>query len=169
MTVFQVTVEDYEVEALLTRMDITLSPQGLAAFLTETGTYAIQSAGRDLFQDEGGPSVGGAWAPLAPSTQEIRSSQGYGAAHPINRRTGDLEDFITNSSGRIEVDPTGATLTYPGGQATGDLQDALQMAQAGGVSDSGKKISARPVLAASPVMMSEIVMEMMFFIAGRRP
>jgi len=47
----------------------------------------------EIFADEGHPS----WRPLAPKTQRIRASLGYGSQHPILFRTGSLLKALTKS------------------------------------------------------------------------
>jgi hypothetical protein len=72
---------------------------------------------------------------------------GYGAAHPINHRTGELERYITQEDGRVVAHGFGATLTLPGNKASGELKDKFIHAQAGGISENGRPYPARPVLA----------------------
>jgi phage gpG-like protein len=54
---------------------------------------------RRTFESEGVSSAAGAWAPLAPSTERDRLRKGYGAAHPILVRTGDLKSSVVGRTG----------------------------------------------------------------------
>ena len=118
------------VQAMLQNLELKLAPPNIAAFLhVEVDPYlAMRAANR--FSNEG-DDVTGPWAPLQPATQAIRSSQGFGASHPINVRTGELERYIVNSGGDTSVNPAGATLTFPGSPASGELADKVQTAQSG--------------------------------------
>jgi hypothetical protein len=49
--------------------------------------------------DTEGRSTPSAWVPLTPRTQRQRQLQGYGAAHPILKRTGELFNSITGGGG----------------------------------------------------------------------
>lgn len=117
-------------EALLTRLSLVLSPPGVAAYLGATVDPWITRRAKSRFANEGDDVVGN-WLPLASATQQIRASQGYGADHPINHRTGALEQYITGSPPRITMSALGATLTSPGHAVTGKLRKKLDTAQSG--------------------------------------
>ena len=136
----QVVVHDKEVRTMLTRLDIAISPVGLATFLgVVVDPYLKGRAGQRFLQE--GDDVTGSWAPLKPATQTIRSEMGFGAAHPINVRTGELERYIVEGDNRITAHAAGATLTMPGHDAAGELFDKVSRAQGG---DS--RTVPRPVL-----------------------
>lgn len=59
---------------------------------------AFQAAVGRAFASEGA-STGAPWAPLAKSTQAERVRLGFGAAHPILKRTGKLERALTLGEG----------------------------------------------------------------------
>lgn len=118
------------VQAMLLHLESKLSPPNIGAFLlTKVDPFLRVRAGQ-RFQDEGDDVVG-QWAPLKPATEGIRAAQGYGAAHPINRRTSELEDYIVKSGGGVTVHPAGANLTFPGQPASGELAEKVRTAQMG--------------------------------------
>lgn len=118
------------VDAMLTHLAAKLDPAFMGAWLqTEVGPYLSQRA-KARFGGEGDDVVG-QWAPLSPATQNIRASQGFSAAHPINNRTGELENYITNTPAAVSINPAGATLTYPGTPPSGELADKVSTAQSG--------------------------------------
>lgn len=126
----QITGDASGVQAMLNRLEQKLLPPNIGAFLNVTVDPYLQQRASQRFAGEGDDVVGN-WSPLSPATEGIRSAQGYGAAHPINRRTGDLENYIARSGGDVDVNPAGATLTFPGAPAQGELADKVQTAQVG--------------------------------------
>lgn len=130
------------VQAMLLHLEQKLYPPNLGGFLTLQVEPFLRTRAGARFQGEGDDVVGN-WAPLSAVTQSIRGSQGYGASHPINHRTSELEDYITNSPGGITINPMGATLTYPGTPPSGELAQKVETAQVG---RSSPNTVARPVL-----------------------
>lgn len=118
------------VQAMLLHLETKLSPPSLGVFLAAKVDPFLRVRSGQRFAGEGDDVVG-QWLPLTAATQGIRQQMGYGAAHPINRRTGQLEDYIRNAPSNLTVHPAGANLTYPGTPATGDTLDKLQTAQQG--------------------------------------
>lgn len=118
------------VQAMLSHLESKLHPPQMGMFLQAYVEPYLQKRAGDRFSNEGDDAVG-KWAPLKPATEGIRSSQGYGSAHPINRRTGELEDYIRNTPGSVLIHPAGANLTYPGTPASGELADKVSTAQGG--------------------------------------
>ena len=137
---------DAGVQRMLEALDTALNPIAVAGFLGAVVDPYIRGRAADRFASEG-DGASGQWAPLSPATQEIRDQMGYGASHPINRREGELEEFITQRKGGTTVAPYGASIRFPASSPGGELRDKFEHAQAGGVSDSGKSFPARPVLA----------------------
>lgn len=134
------------VEEMMKVIDTSLSAVALAGFMSGVVGPYLQSRAADRFEGEGDDVVG-AWAPLASVTVDIRANQGYGGAHPINRRTDELRDYIVNGPMATPSLPgVGTDLIMPGKPPQGELVDKLVHAQRGGVSDSGKEFPARPVL-----------------------
>lgn len=123
-------VDSKEVDLMFDRAIMATSPLALAGFLrTYIDPFLRQRAGT-RFQQEG-DDASGSWLPLMESTQEIRSNEGYAPSHPINVRTGELEDYIVNHAGSIVGTATGAVLTLPGDPASGELADKISTAQMG--------------------------------------
>lgn len=118
------------VDHMLERLNVALSPVGLEAFLLSFVEPWLQGRAQERFQNEGDDVVG-QWAPLKPATVMMRQEWGYGGAHPINRRTGDLEQYIVDSPARITQVGSGVVLTTPGNKATGELADKVTTAQVG--------------------------------------
>lgn len=128
--------DDRGVQAVLNSLDSALSPVGVAAFLGGTVQPYLQQRAEARFRGEGDDVVG-KWQALASATQYIRATQGYGAAHPINRRTGELEEYITGSPSQITIHAFGATLTHPGKKPLGELKEKVQVAQMGRPDNQG--------------------------------
>ena len=124
----QIVGDTVGVQAMLLHLEAKLYPPNLAYFLgVEVDPY-LRNRAEARFQDEGDDVVG-KWEPLHPATINIRQQQGYGSG-PINRRTGELENYIT-SVGDVTPHPAGATLTLPGAPASGELAEKVQTAQIG--------------------------------------
>lgn len=141
-----ITVDDSDVERMMDRIEAATSPVGLTAFLSNNVDPWLRRRASSRFRSEGDKATG-KWAPLSPATVAIRESMGYGGTGPINRRTGDLEDYITSTDGDVTSSGSSTvTLTLPGGNPDGELAEKIMMAQTG-VSKTGKQGTARPVLA----------------------
>lgn len=141
MTDVSIIINSREVEKSLDKLMLLLGPAGLIAFLGSTmAPYLARRAG-DRFAGEG-DDVTGAWAPLKDSTIRLRAEQGFPAG-PINRRTGELENWVTGGS--FEAYPTvdGASMRYPRDKPTGELRKKMETAQKGKKHPS---TVARPVL-----------------------
>lgn len=118
------------VQSMLAHLERKLEPAQMGVWLnTYVEPYLQQRAGQ-RFANEGDDAVG-AWAPLKPATEGIRASQGYGSSHPINRRSGELENYIRNTPAALTINPAGAVLTYPGTPPSGELADKVSTAQSG--------------------------------------
>lgn len=138
----QILVKEKQVQALLHSLDTALNPVAIAAFLGATVDPHIRRRAQERFTSEG-DDVSGKWLPLTPATQQIRAQMGYGSAHPINVRSGQLQDYVVDSANAIAVTPLGAVLRMPGKPAAGTLKDKVRTAQKG--SDDGRT-PARPVI-----------------------
>lgn len=136
----QIAGNDAGVQRMLDILDTALNPVALAGFLGATVDPYLRSRAKTRFEQEGDDVTGG-WAPLKEATQNIRISLGYGAAHPINKREGDLEDYIVDSPNALLVHPWGASLKLPGKPPQGDMIDKMETAQRG-----GPRTVPRPVL-----------------------
>lgn len=131
-TLVTLDVHPEDVENVLMRLNMALSPVGMMGFLSTTVAPFIRRRASARFAGEGDDVVG-KWLPLAESTVDIRSRMNLpiGGEHPINQRTGDLYDYITESPADVQPLPMGAQLTYPGVAATGWLEEKVKTAQTG--------------------------------------
>jgi hypothetical protein len=101
---------------------------------SRSAEYALERLG-EILQPDGlttwlGAEVGPYLKERAEARFQIRLSQNYGAG-PINRRTGELEDWVVNSGWRAYPNSTGGSLAYPGAQPSGELLEKVQTAQKG--------------------------------------
>lgn len=132
---------DEQVGIMLDRLAYVTSPVVLNQFLNTKIDPYLRMRMESRFQQEG-DDVTGPWAPLSPVTEQFRTQFGFGAAHPINIRTGDLHDYIVGTPGMNVYDATGATLVLPGRPPEGKvLKKKLKTAQQG-----DDRTPARPVL-----------------------
>lgn len=130
----------------LEKLERFLSDAWLAFFLeTEVEQY-IKSRAKRRFDSEG-DDVSGPWAPLAPATREFRRAEGFDPDAPINVRSRELINWVTQSEGRVAPVGVGVRLTYPGNQPTGELKKKVQTAQSGSTRNRGMRPTPpRPVL-----------------------
>lgn len=128
---FSIIVHDEPVERMLRSLDTALNPVAIAGFLSGVVDPYLRGRAGSRFRNEGDDVVG-KWMPLREATQTIRADLGYGAAHPINKRTGELEDYIVNSPNSLNIHPWGASLTLPGkAPSNSELRKKVVTAQAG--------------------------------------
>jgi hypothetical protein len=155
---------DY-VEKLLDHLDQKLGPQGLTTFLSMTVYPYLLRRAKERFQNEGDDVVG-KWAPLAPATEVIRQTMGYGGAHPINVRTGELERYITQGSitSSVQATPVGAFLQHPSKAPTGKLKKKLKGAQQGDPTSGFRGAPPRPVLGMDEVDLGFVMAQLAFFV-----
>lgn len=135
------TVDSRDSDRALERLIALLSPVGAAAFLgTTIGPYLSKRA-KERFAGEGDDVVG-EWAPLKPITIEMRHSQGFEGG-PINRRTGELENWVVDGGWEAYPVGFGASMRYPKKAPSGELRKKVETAQKGRKSPN---TVARPVL-----------------------
>lgn len=160
----QIIGDSSGVQAMLNHLDTALNPVAIAGFLGATVDPYLRSRMKDRFAGEGDDVVG-KWIPLAQTTQDIRQQQGYGAAHPINRRTGDLENYIVGSPNAISIHGLGATLTMPGNRPTGELKKKVETAQRG---KANRPVTPpRPVLGMNEKDLAFVLTALAFHVKGR--
>ena len=157
-----IAVEKKSVDFLLFKLDTALNPVAIAGFLGAEIDPYIRDRARDRFKSEG-DDVSGKWAPLQQSTQNIREQMGYGAAGPINRRTGALEEYITGAPNRLTIHGLGATLQMPGPQPTGELKSKVQTAQQG---RNQPRTVPRPVIGLNERDLTFVLTALAFHLAG---
>lgn len=155
-----------DVTKMLVKVQAATAPEGFGQFLQTQVVPWLQERAQRRFASEG-DDASGAWAPLAPATVAIRA-RGYwnvGPEHPINVRTGELENYITqgtsgNNGMRLSAEEI--SVDYPGTPPTGVLADKVLHAQQG---MSGKlSYPARPVLAFSTIDQVEILHRLSIFL-----
>lgn len=101
------------VEKMLDHLDSALSPIGMQVFMNGRIGPWLRERAKARFRDEGDDAVG-RWKALSEPTQEWREGYGFGPSHPINRRTGELEEYVTNAPSRVTTSQGFALLTWPG-------------------------------------------------------
>lgn len=128
---------------MLETIDSALSPVGLAAFLYGSVGPWVKERAETRFRNEGDDVVG-KWAPLAETTVTIRESYGFGGDHPINKRTGELEEYITQGQVAVTAGLGEASLKFPANEPKSpSLRTKVKTAQQG---RSSPNTPARPVL-----------------------
>lgn len=153
------------VEAMLMRLETALAPPGLATWLEYGVEPIIQLRAKERFDTEG-DDVTGQWLPLKPYTQMVRAQSGFPPDHPINVRTGELERYITQSDGDVQMYPGGASMNYPGTNPTGTLADKVSTAQVG---SADGRTPARPVLGLNIHDLEAVLFSLASFIQVGRP
>lgn len=127
----------------LRMLALSTSPAGLSVFLHSRARNWLQERAEARF-GSGGDDASGPWKPLADSTQLRRRQLGYGGSSPINVRTGFLKGSVTAARGDMFVDALGATLIWPGGTMSPQIEHRYHQAQLGNNRTRGP---ARPVVA----------------------
>lgn len=154
-----ISIDDADVTQMFVRLDAAISPLGLATFFEERVDPYLQMRMRERFAQEG-DDVTGPWDQLAYSTEEYREAGGYDRSHPINRRSGEMEDYLTENA-LIAPLGSGAFLQTPGRQATGELATKVKTAQQG---KSKPFTRPRPVMGMNVRDKTEIMMLLAYFV-----
>ena len=118
----------------------------LGLFLETAVESWLETRAAQRFASEG-DSASGKWEQLLfPETHEWRESQGFPPAHPINRRTGELMQWVVTAGGTTSVFSagSGAILSWPEMPTDATLQEKLRTAQRG---KGDPYTPARPVVA----------------------
>lgn len=151
---FEIVGTERGVQQMLDAIDSSLSPVGLAAFLYGPVGNWIKQRAADRFKEEG-DDVTGRWAPLQQATVEIREGMGFEGEHPINKRTGELEAYITQGEIGVVTSPGVGVLKYPQNEpASSGLREKMKTAQQGRANPS---TVARPVLGMNENDLSHIL------------
>lgn len=147
-----VSLEDTTVEVMLADLALALSPESFAIFLREDVQRYFGDEAQARFTHEATRKSG--WAELSRLTQYQRAIQGYGPAHPINKRTGDLESYVTKSEGTIATAGFETSWTWP--PATDPLTtEKFAVAQGG---RKGGSTPARPVIEADTMDLEAVLL-----------
>jgi hypothetical protein len=156
-TTVTIHVQDADVERMLSAVNTVLSPLHMMGFLKAKVAPFIRQRASARFASEGDDATG-KWAALLATTQDIRSHLNLpiSPSHPINRRTGELEEYITKSDSDVfPLGMSGAQLTYPGSSPTGRaLSEKLSTAQQG---RTRPLTTSRPVLGLSMTDLSYVI------------
>lgn len=153
--------QDKDLRMMMSKMHASLEPAAVATWLGTTVDPYLRKRARNRFAQEG-DDVSGKWEALAGATQHIRASQGFGAAHPINRRTGRLENYITGAPNKLTVHALGATLTLPGKAPLGELHTKVKTAQRGKLSP---RTPPRPVLGVNEQDLTVVLFDLSLYLA----
>lgn len=162
---FEIVGTKHGVERMLAVLDTALSPIGISAFLGGAVGPYLKERARDRFINEG-DDVSGRWAPLKQSTVERRERGDWAVsgAHPINVRTHELQNYITQSSWAVTPTPVGASLAYPGKRTSKkSLREKVKTAQQGKTHPS---TVARPVLGMNEHDLGYVVAMLAFHVQG---
>lgn len=147
-----VSLEDDSVEVMLADLALATSPESYALFLREDVQRYFTDEADHRFAQEGARS--GVWAPLSRLTQYQRALQGYSPEHPINKRTGDLETYVTKTEGTVATAGFETSWTWP--PATDPLTtEKFAVAQGG---RKGGRTPARPVIEADSTDLEAVLL-----------
>lgn len=151
----EVFVDETQVDAMMTRLEVALSPESFGTFLEGAASEHFHMRAEQRFVSEG-DDASGAWANLRPRTIEERIYLGYGPG-PIQHREGDLEKYVIDDHGVIEQLGTTTQWTWPRG-TTGSSLDEIKYA----VAQTGRKRGAttqvkRPIVAMNTTDAGEVL------------
>ena len=142
---FEILVDD--ISPAIEAVTAFLSPASMVGFLNDKVDPFITKEISDRFQNEGDSAVG-RWAPLSPTTEQIRMDMGF-APFPINERSGELRRALEHDRNfRAMVD--GASMDVPGAYEPESVRNKIKTAQQGSTNNPkfpGSITPARPVLA----------------------
>lgn len=166
MTTFFFEIDEKDVEETLHRLQLKLSPVLLSPWMLGYLEPYFSKRALERFHSEG-DAASGPWAALAQTTVERRLEAGFGGAHPINYRTGELEDYITSADGNTDVEGEGAVVfTYPGNPPEDqDIYAKLTGAQQG-IGPNNERFPPRPVLAVGEMDAIDVTLGLVDFMFG---
>lgn len=162
---FELVGDEQSVQLMLERLDTALSPIGMALWMGAVVGPWLRERAQGRFAEEG-DDVTGKWKPLAPATQQIRSAGEWpvGPAHPINKRTSELENYITGSDATVVSHTMGSSLTYPGKQTRKkSVVEKVRTAQKG---KTNPRTPARPVLGMNERDLTFVLSSLAFHVKG---
>lgn len=160
--------DDRGVQAMLKHLDTSLDPLAIAGMLgAKVGPYLRERA-KARFTGEG-DDVTGAWQPLAVATHGFRAAgraQGLwsvGDANPINVRTHELENYITQGNGFAYPHTTGATLQFPKPSGKSSIREKMKTAQQG---KAFPRTPPRPVIGMNDRDVLFVISTLAFHVKG---
>ena len=158
---FDIVGNERGVQQMLQTIDSALSPVGLAQFLHGVVGPWVKQRAADRFKTEGDDAVG-KWAPLQETTVKIREAAGFGGPHPINKRTGELEAYITGGQVGVQVAPGLGVMTFPQDPPkTIALKTKVETAQRG---RSNPSTGPRPVLGLGERDLAQVMTMLAFHV-----
>jgi hypothetical protein len=134
------------VDQMLADFSRALQPDDLARWMTDDVYHLMVLRTSNRFDSEG-DDVSGPWASLTPYTQAQRRRGGFGAAHPINVRTGAMKDHLLHRVPDVMPNTLGATMWFPARGGSAKNLRKVRIAQDG---DPKSRTPARPVLGVNP-------------------
>lgn len=151
------------VEAMLDHLDSALSEIGMQIFMNGRIAPWLRERAEARFRDEGDDATG-RWQALSEPTQDWRVNYGFHPSHPINRRTGQLEDYIMSSPARVVATKGFADLTWPAAPPSNPITaKKLRVAQRGW---DNPRTPSRPVVALGESDLVHTLTQLAFHIQG---
>lgn len=148
---------------MLAHLDSSLSPVGLGAFLFGSVGPWVKRRAADRFANEG-DDVSGKWLPLQQSTIEIREKAGFPGRNPINKRTGELEAYITQGQIGVTAGPGVGVLRYPdNAPRTRAIREKVKTAQKGRAMPATRP---RPILGLNERDLAQVIEMLAFHVQG---
>ena len=111
-----VELDDAALQVSLNRAELAISGPSLSAFFKNGGVQILQERAQNRFASEGDEASGN-WAQLKYITRIIRLYQGFPPEHPINRRTGALQNFVVTNRGEHAATDITAQMSWPTGES----------------------------------------------------
>lgn len=155
-----VSVDGREADLLMRAIESTLMGSTLMDYLQDFMAPYMRRRAAERFAAEG-DEASGTWQPLKDATVEIREKAGFPGEHPINKRTGELEAFMTRGNIDYTIQGNAASMFFPG-RTSGELAEKVKTAQRG---KEKPATVARPVAAVSAVDMAYFMNNFSFWFA----
>ena len=163
-----ISIDSASVLSMLMSLDTCFDKSAMQMFMLQRAAPWLRRRTKSRFRNEG-DDASGKWQQLAPATVKIRRAgidsgqySGISPDHPINRRTGEMEEFLSKSAGAFTFGSVFAELTYPGDYPNPSVYKKVATAQG-----RTPKTRARPVLAVNAVDMLEVTQSLSRFIRER--
>jgi len=173
-----IIVEDDEVNKALQALWWAISGASLRRFHVVATSPFLRQRAKERFRSEG-DAASGAWAALTDSRNDIREHAGFPAAHPINRASGELENYILSGKDDITWGPGWAAFFLPRNTGSARLLGRMTTAQEGrtgghmpmgwgmeGTKPSPSATPKRPVVAMDMTDTAHLMAALEIFIAA---
>lgn len=141
------------IDELIDRISRVVEPSSLFTFLKDESLPYLRARAANRFITEG-DDASGKWRPLTETSERFRAwaARKYGlpikADHPINRRTGQLKNWVMRSYKIEQFGYAGAQLQMPGTRSSDRwLEQKYRHAQQGGFTRWYSGFGPRPVMA----------------------